>query len=78
MTSGRCGGYLISHLQKFAWWILGVFAVGVVLYLIGVFLVGPSRALGGFGICGLWIIGLLFLRKNPKGKVVWDERDEEI
>ena len=63
--------------QKVAWYNLGVLAAAVVIYGILVPFLGAVPALGAFGICGLWGLGILFYRRG-RGEVLVDERDRLV
>ena len=63
--------------QKVAWFNIAVFAAAVTAYGALVPVVGPSPALGAFGIVGLW--GLTpFFYQGRKAEVLVDERDEFV
>ncbi len=63
--------------QKVAWFNLAVLGAAVLTYVVLLPLIGASRALGAFGICGLWGFGAFFHFCRREG-VLMDERDEFI
>ena len=70
----------MSRQQKYAWFILILFAISVVAYIIAMPFIGPLPALGAVGFLGFaGFGGPLFFRKKSKLKEpVMDERDKLI
>jgi hypothetical protein len=63
--------------QKVAWFNIAVFVAALALYGALVPLIGASRALGAYGVLGLWGLGFFFYRR-PKSGVLMDERDQLV
>ena len=67
----------MSFQQKQAWFTLVVCAVGLVAFLALIPAIGPERASGAFGICGLVGVPILYVRcRRPDLQL--DERDQII
>ena len=63
--------------QKVAWFNLAVFTAAVAAYGVLVPIMGPSPALGAFGILGMWGLTPFFFRRR-NAEVLVDERDEFV
>jgi len=69
----------MSAEEKTAWLAVGLFAVGVVAFLVLIPFGGVEPALAGFSVVGFSGLGpLLFRKKRDSKEVAEDERDKKI
>ena len=67
----------MSRQETHAWFNLGVLALAAALFALALPHIGAQRAIGYFGICGLWGLSPLFYRKGKKIMAL-DERERAI
>ena len=65
--------------QKYSWYVIGCFALALIVFAALIPLIGIRAACGAFSLLGLTgLAPLLFSRKRKSGEVTTDERDGMI